>query len=382
MPSQVTVTAVLNDPSGGALQGNAFVRFKLRNFQGFVPRVSGTAIVCETQIDSLPDGSGNISQALWGNNNITPSTTFYTVEFWNQGRITSSGNYTFDADTNLNTAAQLNSPPVPPGFLLVLENNGTLNSSQSTLNLESSDGSVTITDEGAGTLNLQTASGGDTYSISFVAAGIPKNSATTNDGANFGMSCTFIEASLTNAPTGYSASATEPSFVRVQSSSLSASGGFTDGQTNITTGVLSSWTEKLRIVGQTDSRYWWGLSDQLGSAVESVFNSDTPAANFIGFRWSSSTDTNVQAVCQTDSSHQTLVDTGVAPNSTTPQSFGITVSGSSIVFTINGTTVATISTNVPSNSTGLATLTVCDGYDNASTNYNFDFFYVLAKISL
>lgn len=152
----VLVTATLNDPSGALLQGNAFVRFKLRNFAGFVPRVSGTSIVCETQIDAVPS-AGLISQALWGNNSISPANTFYTIEFWNGGRITSSGNYVINGATALNTAAQANAPQVPSGFLLVLQNNGAMNSSQQLLNIESSDSSVVITDMGAGTINLQAA---------------------------------------------------------------------------------------------------------------------------------------------------------------------------------------------------------------------------------
>lgn len=174
MPSQVTVTATLNDPSGTALTGNAFVRFILRNFQGFIPLVSGTSIICETQIDALPS-AGAISQALWPNNAITPSTTFYTVQFWNQGRITSSGNYIFNANTNLNTAAQLNAPPVPAGFSLVLENNGVLNSSQSTLNLVNTDGTIVMTDLGSG--NIQLNATGSTFGTSgvggFWSAGFP-----------------------------------------------------------------------------------------------------------------------------------------------------------------------------------------------------------------
>jgi hypothetical protein len=154
MASQVTVTGTLTDPSGTGLQGNAFVRFILRQFQGFVPQVQGTSVIVEPQIDALPNSSGQFSQLLWPNDAITPSTTFYTVQFHNQGRITSSGNYLINGNTNLNTAAQLNAPPVPAGFKLVLENNGALNSSQSTLNLESSDSSVVITDLGGGTLDL------------------------------------------------------------------------------------------------------------------------------------------------------------------------------------------------------------------------------------
>lgn len=154
MASQVTVTATLQDPSGTALTDAAFVRFRLRNFQGFIPQIQGTGVICETQIDALPNGSGQISQLLWPNNVITPGTTFYTVEYWSNGRFTSAGNYLIDANTDLDTAAQLNAPPVPEGFLLVLQHNSTLNSSQNTLNLENTDGSVTITDEGGGTLNL------------------------------------------------------------------------------------------------------------------------------------------------------------------------------------------------------------------------------------
>lgn len=154
----VLVTATLNDPSGAALTGNAFVRFRLRGFTGFVPRISGTSVLCETQIDAPPT-AGAISQAIVPNNSITPANTWYTIELWNGGRITSSGNYVINGATNLNTAAQVNAPSVPAGFLLVLENNGTLNSSQSVLNLESTDDSISIVDEGGGTLDLRVNSG-------------------------------------------------------------------------------------------------------------------------------------------------------------------------------------------------------------------------------
>jgi hypothetical protein len=156
MPATITVTATVQDPSGTALAGNSFVRFRLRNFTGFVPQISGTSILPETQIDATPT-NGLISQALWPNNAITPSTTFYTVELWNQGRITSSGNYIFNTSTNLNSAVQVNAPPVPSGFSLVLENNGALNSSQSTLNLVNGS-NITITDSGAGALSIAAAS--------------------------------------------------------------------------------------------------------------------------------------------------------------------------------------------------------------------------------
>lgn len=152
-PTQVAVTATLNDPSGSALQGNSFVRFILRNFQGYIPQITGTSIIAETQIDSLPNSNGWVSQQLWGNNNITPDTTFYEVQYWDQGRITSRGNYLINGGTDLTTASQLNTPPVPPGFDLVLQNNGADNSSQSTLNLQAGAG-IILADEGAGTIEI------------------------------------------------------------------------------------------------------------------------------------------------------------------------------------------------------------------------------------
>ena len=141
MASPITVTATVQDITSTDLNNptnsSAFVRFRLRNFQGFVPQVSGTSILAETLIDSLPGANGAISQLLWGNNSITPANTFYTVEQWSKGRITSSGNYIFNANTNLDSAAPINPAPPPQSITsLLIEVNGALASSQSLLNLE------------------------------------------------------------------------------------------------------------------------------------------------------------------------------------------------------------------------------------------------------
>ena len=114
---------------------------------------------CETQIDALPNPAGVISQVLTTNTSISPTNTFYTAELWNQGRVLSSGNYIFNGNTDLSVAGTINPAPAPQGpSSIIFENNGTLNSSQTTLNLESTDSSVLITDVGAGTLNLKAAS--------------------------------------------------------------------------------------------------------------------------------------------------------------------------------------------------------------------------------
>ena len=168
MSTTCTVTATICDPSQTNLLGSAFVRFRLRNFQGFVPTVQTSNVICETQIDAVPNPAGVISQVLTCNTAIYPANTWYTVEFWNQGRPTSSGNYIFNGNTSLNTAATINPAPAPQGpSSIIFENNGALNSSQTLLNLESTDSSVIITDTGAGTINLQAAANG----ASFTTAG-------------------------------------------------------------------------------------------------------------------------------------------------------------------------------------------------------------------
>lgn len=161
MATTCLVTATITDPSQTSLLGNSFIRFRLRNFEGFIPIVTGANVVCESQIDAYPNPAGAISQTIICNTAISPINTFYTVEFWNQGRPVSSANYVFNANTSLNTASNLNPAPAPTGTsAIIFENNGVLNSSQTLLNLESTDASVTITDVGAGTLNLQASTGG------------------------------------------------------------------------------------------------------------------------------------------------------------------------------------------------------------------------------
>ena len=377
MSSPVTVTATVFDPGNNLLQGNAFVRFRLRNFDGLVPIVSGTGVFAETQIDAFPNASGAVSQTLWGNNHINGN-TYYTVEFHNNGRITSSGNYNISGSTNLNTAATISPSPVPSGpNTIIFQNNGAMNSSQTTLNLENTDGSLTITDVGGGTLNLQAVSNPYTYvnRIGFTASGLAVNSATCTSGCNLGMACNFVNVALSTYPTGYLASSTNPSYVDVISASSTESGGFTDQQLNIALGNLQDWLTKIEINGSAGGRYWFGISDQLQSAVETVFNSDTPAAHFVGFRYDTNTDTHYQAVCQTSSSNQTVVDTGITPSAVHTLEFR--PSGSSILFYIQGILVATISTHIPTASTAMATLEVADGNSTDS----FHFYYVSALLN-
>lgn len=148
------------------------------------------------------------------------------------------------------------------------------------------------------------------------------------------------------------------------SNSYSTSAGATDQASITFTGITGSGinpnvfqifsTQTLKaakwqtaLVDTANVRVWMALTDVFSGNVTSL-ESDTPALHLIGFRYSTAAgDTTWQAVCS-NSASQTTVNTGIAVD-TLGHAFGIAVSQTSIVFQIDGTTVATIATNIPAN---------------------------------
>lgn len=120
-----TVSGTIQVGSSAGLKGNAFVRFRLRNYAGFVPRVVGTGVIVQTQFDVRPsDSLGNFSTTIYSNDVIVPNTcgsgstacTWWTVEYWNDGKISSSGNYCIgelSPTYDLTSAVPCTTPPVP-----------------------------------------------------------------------------------------------------------------------------------------------------------------------------------------------------------------------------------------------------------------------------
>jgi hypothetical protein len=201
---------------------------------------------------------------------------------------------------------------------------------------------------------------------------------TFNGGANVGMA---LQASNSSAAVGTAPTSTQGKFVAESSASSTTSGGISEQELNVTVGILQDWFAKVSTVGLTSSRYWYGLTDTLGASSNTTFNSNTPAANFIGFRYSSSVDTTLKAVCQTSSSNQTVVSTPIAPTPSTPQTLEI-VPGSGVVnFYINGTLEATCGTNIPSSSTPLGSILTVDDIGNVGlSNMTFNFYYLYALL--
>lgn len=118
------------------------------------------------------------------------------------------------------------------------------------------------------------------------------------------------------------------------------------------------WSFKAALGGLTTSRYWFGLACHTGGGTgnngavivgTTAYASDTPNKSTEGFLYSAGqAGGDFQAVAVTAGGSQTNVDTHVVAD-TSPHLFEMTTNstGTSILYWIDGTNVATISTNLP-----------------------------------
>jgi hypothetical protein len=397
--------------TGGSFQdslGNPLANGTLKFHLSQDCLVSGVGTVCSgidviIQLDSTGNVASSAStpsapnQYIWSNLVMTPQNNYYRVTGYTaQGQIAFGGN-----NQQVGSGATFNLDNWTPNTVLswfpstqqavLLEVNGTPTAVQTIANFESTDSSVTITDEGNGSINFQTAGGSKPFPNGGILGLWPGNWLGFNAAAVSGENVqkAGIGAAWTSTAAGIGT--VPPTAIQPQSvnnnagdSSLINSSGISDLSTDLTTGILQDWFAKVALLGNTGARYWVGATDLAPINQASGFNTDTPAANFIGFRYSTGTDTHIVAICQTDATHQMVVDTGIFPTfSTTPQVFEMvpTASGTTINFYINGTLVATISSNVPANTTAMGSLVTMDAQDNGSSNAVFNLFYIYFLIN-
>lgn len=393
MSSPCTVTATLDNVGDGALTSAAFVRFKLRNFSGFIPRIIGTAVVAETQIDAFPNGSGQISQQIWGNDNLDPANTFYTVEYWSLGRITSSANYSITGATvDLDSAPQIN-PPNPPSSAatnILLQTNSVNNGNQFKLNLHSSDGSIVLTDDGLGDVNLQGGVSGASF-FSIKPRGIIKNfnsTAVTSQGT-FGVGATSYSTGGTSAQ--QAPSYPEPATLNISTGSASSLSAFGIQSTfsnpaNFIFGLFRRYQCRISLGNNTNIRSWVGVGNAPNSLPSTAWAADAPAFALAAFRFSKNAgDTTWKCVTQDSTGgagNQNIIDSLVTPVVGTSQIFQITYDGSSTVtFYINGAQVAQTTAHVPPTSTPYLEAVTVDN-QNSANNVSINWAHLFVYESL
>lgn len=79
----ITLTATLDDLTGaaiGSLADPAKLRIALCGFGPNLPKIVGTAMLAKTGPFDIPSIGVAISTKLWGNDQISPSGTYYSIE--------------------------------------------------------------------------------------------------------------------------------------------------------------------------------------------------------------------------------------------------------------------------------------------------------------
>jgi hypothetical protein len=107
-----TVTGNLKTIFGENLGTRTFVIFRLRNFVN-IPRVAGTGVIVQYVKKITPDSNGLISTNIYGNDEITPTGTYYTLEYYFNGRLFSRDDYSITGGSfDMNSAAPITTVPV------------------------------------------------------------------------------------------------------------------------------------------------------------------------------------------------------------------------------------------------------------------------------
>jgi hypothetical protein len=120
---QITLTATLLDLAGSVVAGGT-LKFYLSGFFSASPEIPGTAMIGKSPILATANGSGVVTQLLWGNDVISPAETFYCIvcsdsegnHVWTQNYQLSGG-----GSQNLSDLSPYNPPPPLPSGLRWIE---------------------------------------------------------------------------------------------------------------------------------------------------------------------------------------------------------------------------------------------------------------------
>src|SRR3990167_6271513 len=111
----VNVTGNLKNALGQNLGSNTYVVFRLRNYGSNVPKVIGTGVIVQPEKRVDPDANGLITTTVFGNDEISPSGTYWVLEFFYQGRLSHAASYTIrGASFNFNSATPITTTPTAP----------------------------------------------------------------------------------------------------------------------------------------------------------------------------------------------------------------------------------------------------------------------------
>ncbi len=203
-------------------------------------------------------------------------------------------------------------------------------------------------------------------------------SAVNGYGASASASVFVLTRTMSMATQGtatvIAATATTPlGYTPATSVSAGSSAGITESFVGSRTlGILKSVKYSIRLQQTANCRIWVGVGS---TASNSVYRSDTPNSQFVGFRFSSAAgDTTFQCVTQTSNVASTKNAASPAPTvGTTQHTLEIQFDGTNAVFFVDGVQVGSQAGNIPSTSQGLAHLLLIDNVGLGNI-VKFDFY--------
>ena len=284
---------------------------------------------------------------------------------------------------------------------LTLETNGTPNGSQTLLNLEEGTG-VSLTDNGSGQLTVASTLTGLPQSNNNTGdalrwneygdsawdnvIGAPRNAVSYPSGGLVGQAGFPNGPGISVGGTQQAPTATESTFNRWATTAAASANyrlGFNAGSNGSGANFFSLGSTRrtaTRLRPSTSSnniRIWVGMTSDTTNASSWAAEAASSNPNFAyaAFRYAAGTDAHWKAVCATNSSNQTVVDTGVSVDTVNSTLLEIVpVSSSAVRFYINGTLVATVTSNIPSFSTGVQCYWTVDN-QNTNNSYNIDWWW-------
>lgn len=358
--SRVIITGTILLPSGSPLNGKAQFYFPFAGAKNTAdPACPSCSIIFQGPV-TYPIVNGHLvgingqPALLVGNGDISPKNTYYQVLISDSLGIYTQSYYlsipsvtngsTFDIGAAIQTsitinnisfpASSLSSLPTTPQYGDIIRYNYFNDSKWDATNYAQKISAGWAIDSGIQSIGYG--------SITGAAAGAPVSIAVANPSATEGWGRTWSVTATASANT-----------------LIGVSGPFNGN--NSLWGVTSFYrlSQRLSISSTTNVRFWigigcWNNGSGLGinNAVimgTTAYAQDTPNKTTIAFRYSAGTDTTWKAVViNAGVPGVTVVDTLITPD-TLPHTYDINTNSNStaLFFLIDGTQVATITTNIP-----------------------------------
>jgi hypothetical protein len=355
--AKIQITGGAFQDAEGNVLANGYLTFELNQDC----EVAATGQICSGIVLNVPlDSSGNVSGTvlIWPNDQLSPTNNYYTVTGY-----TAAGQLAWGPNVQQVLGASpfsLNnwipnqvSNWSPSPNALTLQTNTVNNGSQTKLNLKSGN-NIILTDDGIGDVTVTNlATPGWNFGKPVASGQVYEQIGTSMiQGGQGTTSNTFLTPTATEPATA--------SFIVTQTVQ-GLYDSFYDQRKLITLGILQDFQMRVMPTGTGNYIIWIGITDANMSppTPNGIFGNQQPNQNIVGFRFNTAADTTWKAYASSSNVSVTIVDTTVAIDTSASHLFEVRqLTAGTLTYHIDGVQKASISTNLPANSTPMALFTL------------------------